>query len=386
MPKRIFSKLDKKIYRFREGGNFYMRYSDEEICLETTDEKEAIENKEFQEAQMRKIGPKAFSFKVKQLFPVFLKDKKGDVRERTFNLYESIWKTYLEKRIGNHTLSDIDQRNWDRFCKKTPNVSDFQNHRNLVHQFMVWCEAKRYIKGVPTLKNPKHKRKKQKIIPPEHLTLIFEHAAKSRGGLLVFLSFITFHGNRTLEIMALPWSAIDLDRNCFILSDEAVKTDDGREVPLNLLTKNLLIHHRNRQMEAGIKTKWVFPSRDDAKKHMSGTGFRKAWTNCLKRAGLEECGYTFHNFRATYEKWMHKSKDYTATQREKMVGASEQIQKRHYISMDADDLRGMENVLQIPEITAILINQTSALMVTPGIAGKTKNLKSLKSRSSSEHD
>jgi integrase len=370
MAKRTFHDTEKDIYQYKADGNFYFRKGKTEFCLQTSDVVKAAAYRNYIIASMSYLGPAAFNFRVRDLFPVFLKEKKKDVRPRTLSLYESIWRSYLEPSIGRLKLAEVTQRNWEKVIRAYPTVKDFQNHRNLTHQFLVWCEMKEFLRAVPTLKNPAHKRRRRKIIPPDHMVLIFRNAAASNGGLLLFLSFIAFHGNRNGEIIKLPLERIDLNRLAVLFGDEDVKTGQGRETPLNRALVPLIGRHLSRLENKGVKSKWLFPNAVDPKRHMDATGFKTAWKLCIKRAGLEAEGYTWHDFRSTYEKWMHKSKDFTATQREKMVGAGEDVQKRVYVSMNADDLRGLENVVQIPEINRILESQTVSLKGQLGNQGE----------------
>lgn len=380
MAKRTYSPENGRLFQYKVDGNFYMRMSDTEICLETNDIDQAIENLKVQDALTKRFGTKAFQKKVGVLFPEFLKKKKKDVRLSTFKLYEGIWRTYfLPSRLPKLYLADVNQKSWTAFCEKNASVKDFQNHRNLMHQFLLWCESNEWITAVPTLKNPKHKRRKRRIIPPEHLKIIFQYA---NGSLLLFLSMALFQGMRRSEVMKLSWLRVDLPTKSLLLGDEDVKTNDGRHIPLNSTVYQLLLNRLKTQQYETIKTPWVFPHANNPKKHASLTGLMTAWRTCLLHCGLADkvfttgnkskykivVQYTWHDLRATFEKYSHKSKDYTDTQKEKMVGADIDVQKRIYVSMDADDLRGLEEVvsIQVPELAQIVSRKTNALKVEPG--------------------
>jgi hypothetical protein len=62
----------------------------------------------------------------------------------------------------------------------------------------------------------------------------------------------------------------------------------------------------------------------------------------------------WHDLRATHQYYTHKRIDFTDTQREKFSGSSIDVQKRHYVSFEADDLRGLETVVQFAGLDGLL--------------------------------
>lgn len=365
MGKRIYCETNRKLYQFKADGKIYCRLGGDDVCLDTNDPVVAEANLALELALRKRFGTVAFKFKVKDLFPKFLKEKKPDLRESTFKSYETIWKDFNQP-LGKHLIGNMNQRAWAAYCTKKRGKSDFQNHRNLMHQFLVWCEMKEFILAVPTLKNPKHKRRRRKIIPPQHLRMIFQHA---HGSLLLFISMALFMGMRRSEIMGLEWPRLDLIDRLLILRDEDVKTDEGREIPINTVAHQLLLVRKQKQQDENLNTRWVFPHATRPSRHANFGGLMNPWRVCLLRCGLAKKAiskgkmkhkivveYTWHDLRATYEKYSHKSTKHTDTQREKMVGADIDVQRKRYVSMNADDLRGLEEVVstQIPELAAIV--------------------------------
>lgn len=388
MAKRLYHPTFEKIFQYKDGGNFYFRHGDTDFCLKTSDPTLADKRRKAQEDMFDTFGVESYKIKTNVLFPAFLKKKKKEVRPGTYKLYESIWENYIDPKLGKYPPGKIQQPVWEKFCSSTKGVSDFQNHRNLMHQFFTWCAMNGKMRAIPILKNPKHKRRKRKIIPPNHLVAIFSRA---RGSLLLFLSMALFMGMRRSEILKLSWDRVDFDRCALRLRDDDVKTDDGREVPMSSVVHHLLVQRLKEQQDAKLKTMWVFPNARTPKRHASLEGLMTAWRWCLLDCGLAEkvkteghkskykivVQYTWHDFRATYEKASHKSKEYTDTQKEKMVGADISVQKRIYVSMDAEDLRGLEEVVsnQMPELAQIIGNKTTVQKVQPGNSRGNKNLK-----------
>lgn len=390
MSRRLYHPKHERLYQCTKGGNFYIRQGDTEICLETSDVERALANMAMQDALNERFGAAAFKFKTGMLFPKFLGEKKKTIRPSTFELYESIWANHFEKTFGKVAIGNIDQPAWLKFCAKTKSISDFQNSRNLMHNFLVWCEMRRFILAIPTLKNPAHKRRRRRVIPPQHLVLIFQ---RGQNSLLLFTSLALFMGMRRKEIMTLSWDRVDLEARTILLRDEDVKTDDGRQIPITDVVHALLLKRMAEQQASKIKTDWVFPNAMTSRRHADLRGLMGSWRRCLLDCGLAEKAptkskskrrkfkivveYTWHDLRATYEKHSHMSRDYSDTQKEKMVGAEIDVQKRLYVSMDANDLRGLEEVVskQVPELVQVITRKTGARKVETGNGLEKENLK-----------
>lgn len=353
---RIYHPKDKELFQRQQDGKFYTWLKGSEICLDTNDFAQAKANKEYHKALVNLYGPAAFKSTVGKLFPIYLTEisKKKNLRPTYIKSIEWYWTKYLEAYWGKKKLIDINQSNWDHFCssvQKKFDVSDFTNHRSTLTGFMAWASRKRFMLAIPSLENPIHKKRKRKIITPDHLRLIFQYA---NGGLRDFLTIALFTGMRRGEIVKLKWKQIIFERRALVLADDDVKTGEGREIPINDAVVNCLTARLASQQDTKTKTKWVFPNRRDPSRHMDLSGFKLSWRLCIEKANLSDIGYTWHDFRSTYEKYMHKALGFTDTQKEKMAGSSIDVQKQLYVSMNADDLRGLENVVQVEGLTDIL--------------------------------
>ncbi len=378
MAKRIYYKDNERIFQHVPKGQFYCYVGGEEFPLDTNDPEKALTRLEYVDQTSSFFGPAAFKHKVSDIFPMYLDHKKKALRESTYKEYLKIWKVFETTSFGKLKLVEVNQTAWDKFCNsKKHDITDFQNPRNLVHNFLTWCQRRRFIGAVVSLENPVHKRRKRRIIPNDHLAQIFQYAD---GSLLLFLSMALYMGMRRSEIMKLSWSRVNLIERWLSLRDEDVKTGEGREIPLNNIVHSLLV--KRLQEQEHITTKWVFPNGNDPKRPADPGGLKTAWWNVLRKAGLYETDeegnktwlYSFHDFRATYELYSNLSKDFTDTQKEKMVGAQMDVQKRIYVSMKAKHLIGLEEVVsaQVPELKNIIENKTVALNPGTGRALESK--------------
>jgi integrase len=373
---RIYHPNDKDLFQRKPDGNFYIWLKGTDHCLETNDFKQAQAAKEYHKALATVYGVSAFKATFGKVFPqyeVFL-DSQVRAKARRESYVESIkwyWTKYLRTYWAPRKLVEFNQITWDEYCKRTKRkfeVSDFTNHRSTLTSFLSWARARNLILAWPEVKNPAHKSRKRKIIPSEHLTLIFggvptlsdwhklskvekkKLIGKGRvvipGGLRLFMAFYLFEGMRRKEITDLTFDRVDLEQMHIILGDEDVKTNEGREIPLNNFVANLLRERIKFMEEMGIRSKFVFPNARDLKRPMSESGFKLTWHKLIEKVGLKRAGYTWHDFRATFEKAMNMSKDFTDMQKEKMAGSSLKVQSKRYVSMNANDLRGLEEVVK----------------------------------------
>ena len=63
---------------------------------------------------------------------------------------------------------------------------------------------------------------------------------------------------------------------------------------------------------------------------------------------------------------MNKSQSHTDVQKEKFADATMDVQKRIYVSMDHEDLRGLEDSVKLPSVSSIITNSFLRSGKTPG--------------------
>lgn len=390
MSARIYHPKDDELFQRKLGGSFYIWHEGRELCLETSDYKEARAAKEYHRALSSTYGAASFSTTFGRLFPEYIKHRRKEVEQgrRRSSYIESIewyWGKYLKEFWEKKRLVDFHQVNWDKFCEwqnkqkidgRRIKIRDFTNHRSTMTGFLRWASRKRFILAIPTVENPHHVSRRRKQFTPEHITLLFKHVPtveqwrqefkgklKKRrkhartipGGLRLFMALYLFHGSRRGENIRLRWSDVDFEKRAIILRPEVVKTGEGRVIPINKVVFALLQERRILLGDMGIKTAWVFPNTRDISRHMTDSGFKGAWGKLLVATGLERYGYTWHDFRATFESFMDKTGGFTETQREKMSGAAQSVRSKRYVGFTVDDLRGLEEVVQVPGLTEIFL-------------------------------
>jgi hypothetical protein len=337
------------------NGDLYYRMGDDERPLGTTDLEEAKDAKDLLEAKTRAFGSRAFKLKMKTLLPAYLTfvREEADYRPRSIKEIEEISNKYLVKFFGNKKMSDIDEALWLGYTK-TRVVSDFANHRKVMNLFLKWARENKYYLYRPLFSIPKHKRRRRRNLTPDQITLLFTHA-KNEFLLLAVLTLM--HQMRGLEAESILIANINLDEKWVDLTDDKVKTKRGRRIPLNDFAVALIKFQIDRVKSSGIRTQWLFPNRKDPKRHVSRLGYRKQWFKVQELAEGQLDGLTWHDFRATGEKHSHKSKEFTDSQKEKFAGSSIEVQKRTYVDMDADDLRGLENSVKIAGLDEIILTK-----------------------------
>jgi len=346
---------------FKRGDVYYYRKGDfEERLGEFKSDEKAIEARDMYALLRSRLGAESFEYRVKHLWSDYLEERRAQMNpmpgrrplsERSFYEIESIWRKHLAKFFANRKLADIDDPLWNEYCRKAK-VADLTNHRKVLKTFLKWCKINGKMRVLPEMEIPAVIRRKRKLVPLEHVRLMLQH---SEGALRLFVAQYVFMGVRRGEQMLGRWEFINFQENWIMIPDENTRTRKGRAIPINSIVKRLLLEHLAAQQAKGILSPWVFPRRGQPDKPMTKDGLNKAWQTMIRHAELTDCGYEPHDLRATYEHHASKSTAHTDTQREKMAGASMDVQKRVYLhGYVADDLRGLEEVVRIDGIEKII--------------------------------
>ncbi len=380
MPKR-FSTPDPEIKQYADkNGNpstYVLRIGDKERSLETTVWEIAVKRKVKVKAKLDATGDLAGKLTCDDIFPDYESDRSlqleavvlavvtGRAERRrktispgTFKEIKDLWRLHLGKFFGKIRMeklsSDLEDL-WDEYCDQAT-VIDLANHRKVFQGFLKWCRRKRYIKYVPELEIPAVDRRERRVLKPHEIKILFTHA---KGSLLIFISMYLFMGMRRKEIMTLRWSGIFLDEGYLVLNKSEVKTRKGRPLPINAFVLGLLRQRKSQQQI--FKSDFVFPNRDDHKRHADIGGLKTAWNTCIGRCKWETGYITPHDLRATFEAYAHKSTAFTDTQREKFAGAAIDVQKKTYVRFNADDIRGLEEVVKVEGLSQILASKIKQL-------------------------
>lgn len=372
MPKRARTP-DPQIIAYPDG-TLYVRVGDRERSLKTKDFGVASKRKGAELAKIDGAGDAAARLRVRDVYKDYITFRKraveseaagpvevGPHRRRrtisddTFAEIEMLWRKHLSPFWGPVRLDKIEEEKWDEYCDQSV-VVDLANHRKVFYGFLDWCKSKKYVKYRLELSIPPVERRPRYVLKPQEIRQLFEHA---EGSLLVFVSMYLFMGMRRKEIMTLRWDGVHFGEHYVYLRKSEVKTRRARAVPLNAFVETLLLERLKDQRARGIATPYVFPNAKRPNKHASISGLKTAWHTVRRRCGWPEGHITPHDLRATFEAYAHKAKDFTDTQREKFAGASIEVQKRTYVNFGADDVRGLEAVVQVDGLDAILKNKTT---------------------------
>lgn len=273
--------------------------------------------------------------------------ERGDIRENSFVSVEWCMRLYLIPFFKKYEIGDIDN---DAFSKMRSKYGrkDYKNHRKHLVAFLSWCREQRLINHVPKFDVGKWSKRQRLVLTKDEIIAVL---ANSHGNLLLFVSMYLFMGMRSAEITRLRWDWIDTDTGSILLPEEVVKTGKSRDIPINRFVFGLLVERRKKSA-----SEWVFPNKRKvgATPHMTDGGFNREWAKMLKRAGITR-PLTPHDLRATFERYAHINPNFTDTQREKMVGASAEVQRRVYLSQfSATELRGLEEAVHFDGLQPIL--------------------------------
>jgi len=380
MPKR-YPTPDPQIVRYADGMH-YLRIGDKERSLRTKDFKEAAKRKPKLLALLDSTGERSGRLKVGDVWGSYVEYRSMSVesqdiveieasrsrrRRRTISLgtfaeIEKVWRLWLKPYWDHARLDKIDEEKWVDYTDRCDLV-DMANPRKVFRGFLKWAKSKKYIKYIPDLPIPQVERRERCVLKPNDIRKLFQHA---KGSTLLYISASLFMGMRRKEIMTLRWDCIHLGEGYLTLRKSEVKTRKGRPLPINSFVSTLLGQRRADQIKAKINTPYVFPHRDDPKRHGNLGGLKGAWTRVVEKCEFEKGYVTPHDLRATFEAYAHKAVEFTDTQREKFAGASIDVQKKTYVRFDAEDVRGLEAVVQVEGLDKILRTKISNMGKTRG--------------------
>lgn len=270
---------------------------------------------------------------------------------------ESIMRLHAVPYFGNKRVDEMEQVDFSDYCNfKRKSDLNLVNHRKVLNHFMKWCVHESYMKYRIQFEIPKKAQKARRarvVLTEDEIVRLVSavtdlakespHFRKTR----LYVMFYLFMGMRNMEICKLRWDEIDLEKKALKINKWSNRRRKERAVPVNSYCLTIL------KDEFKLKTSdWVFPSarKGGKKPYMDPAGsIRKGWFKALERAEIDR-DVTPHDLRATFETFMHTNTNLTDTQREKMAGASIDVQKNTYVTMDVEHLRGAEESVQIEGI------------------------------------
>jgi integrase len=364
-------KVAKNLYK--RGEVYYYRRGETEKALgQFKSDEKAIEYAEVFAAKRNALGIRAFKFRVKDVWPDYLefrrKLKDGEIEGRkkdsvrTFEEIDGVYIRHLRKEFGNVKLADLDDPRWNRYVDKAK-VGDLTNHRKVLKTFLKWCMTKGYLRALPLLQVPKVERRKRRIMNKSQILSLIEHA---HGRLLLFVCLYVLMGLRWTEIRLLKKASINLRKRTLIVQDATTRTRKGRAIKITRFIVRLIVIEYRRHKRLKIDTDWLFPKRGDPSQPMVDGAMRRPWERLLRRADLD--GFTPHDMRATFEYWQGMNQGFTDTQRERMAGASMDMQRNRYlVDADAEFVSGLEESVKFEELDRLKQNKLEKMALDQGM-------------------
>lgn len=354
MPKRTTTR-DPEIFLYEDGTYFYRgtpRGSKTRIerSLGKVSWSVAKEMKAILVKRLDETGIYTKTLQMKDLVPVWIKERTEEEELRAPTIYEMnhFMNRYLIPFFGHHSPSDIDEDLFDTYCKRVnkPKKMDLQNHRKILTKFLYWCRKKKYVRFVPEFEIPEWTPRERVNLTPAQILILFEKCENLN--LLLYIAMYLFMIMRSAEITKLEWPRVDLEKRIIYLTAKDVKTKKPRELPMNGFVHQLLALRK--ETATG---RWVFPNHNDKSRHMDRSGFRNPFRQLLRLCNFPE-HITPHDLRATGEKYANKNINFTDSQRESFAGSKIAVQKKKYVKMIADDLRGIEESVKVEGLSEIL--------------------------------
>lgn len=387
MPKRTPTKLS---YIWKVGDTYHFRESFDGVRIECslkTSEWELAKTKA-QEIRIR-FDPslaKTVKMTVEEIFPSYMeyneqRMKDGNIRPSTLREFKDVFELHLLKFFGYLQLRNITEELWLEY-RETKSGMDLKNHRKVLVHFLRWAHRHQYIPRVPEMKLGKHKKREGISFYDHEIEALLKF---SNPNLTLFILMYLTMAMRRSEIMTLKWTNVDFGAAAIYLSEDDTKTDKKRVVPISDSVMGLLAARRMGNPH-GL---YVFPNLRDPKRHMDRSALKGSWLRAKANAAKEliesapdaeaaakirmrMAAAVPHDLRRTWKSRAHLRADLTDTQKEKFAGSAIEVQKEEYVIMEADQLRPLADVIQIPGIKLMLAQRAIEWGKTGVKGGKRK--------------
>lgn len=310
-------------------------------------------------------------------WPIFLSDKakgkiKGKkvrkVREKTLKEYINFGELYFLPFFGGTRVDKIDGDKWEKYVawvqelrprkKKDAEGKDvitreprdpespvkIFNHWKYLHGFLSWAVATRRIKYIGDIYNPDENDGEDgvgKNYSDEELRK-FRDGSITHPQMHLWICMAQYMGMRSSEITQLAKERIDLGAGLIRLKKQDTKTNTSRNVPIH----PMVIEKLRAQISRADGSPFVFPNRDDRKRPMDKTGFKKSWQP-LRDAVVGMDGGRFHDFRHSYATRAFANPDLNPVLLCKALGMSMKVAMDVYIHFDEKHLEQITQRFQL---------------------------------------
>jgi integrase len=155
-------------------------------------------------------------------------------------------------------------------------------------------------------------------------------------------------GLRKGDILGLKWKDVDLDRG--IISIQMQKTGEPVEIPLIPMIKDLLLQMKSRAYGAV----YVFSLGSKGQ----GIGdIKTAFHSALRRSGLAEKGYRFHDIRRTFARMLY-NQGVVLTTIQRLLGHMSVLTTERYLGVKFEETREAIQMLDRPLSQALSTTST----------------------------
>jgi integrase len=246
----------------------------------------------------------------------------GKMAHSTYIRYEGIVNNHLKPALGHRKLKDLSRAEVRRLYKEkgkalAPRSVDYL-HVTLQKALSQAVRDDLIPRNVASGERPRSSRnqKEAMALSPTQVRALLAEASGERNEAIYIVAIHT--GLRKGELLGLKWTDLDLDGGTLSVRRSLKVTDHGldfgptknkasrRSVPLNKSAVAALKAHKLRQNEERLRLGelWedqdlVFPNRVGKPINPSNL-YNREYKPLLKRAGLEDEGFTFHSLRHTF--------------------------------------------------------------------------------------
>jgi integrase len=257
----------------------------------------------------------------------------GKMAYSTFIRYKGIVNNHLKPALGHRKLKNLTRAEVRRLYSEKGKALSARSvdyiHVTLQKALSQAVRDDLIARNVATGERPRSSRQRNveeaKALSPTQVKALLMAATGHRNEALYIVAVHT--GLRLGELLGLKWTDIDLDAGRLTVRRSLKVTENGldfgppknkasrRSVPLSKTAVATLRAHRARQnAEILAAPEWqdtglVFPNRVGKPMDHNNLYYRE-YRPLLKRAGLEEQGFTFHSLRHTFASALCNKREY----------------------------------------------------------------------------
>lgn len=246
----------------------------------------------------------------------------------------------------HYTLRQITDRAWDEYKEYQAQLKPgrlLRYDKRHLKMMLLRAKNKGLVSEIPELPLDDPEAKRKRVLTPDEIRAIFEHAQGSCYGLALFMYKM---GPRTDEPLGAPWDEFNLNKGIWSIAGDREKRRISRTIKLNSQVWDWL-KARRAEDPKGV---WVFPSRGSDGLARVGR-IHKQWKRLMERSGVDTeitPYYLRHTFLTECAKKVRQG-EMSLVLITKYAGTSIKEFERTYLHVEGEETKAVAELMEMPE-------------------------------------